>query len=61
MYGLFGVCMVLLKEGCYGRHGLGGLIYAQAMTSVLDHFLLPRQDVELSATPPPAHRHVRQC
>ena len=45
-YGLVRVGMVLLEEVCHCGGGLWGLIYAQAMPSETDHFLLPvSQDV----------------
>ena len=55
--------MALLEEVCHCGGGLCGLIYAQAMPSVGNHFLLPAsQDVGRSATSPApclsAHHHV---
>ena len=48
--GFAGVSTALLKEVCHCGDGLWGLIYVQVMPNIVDNFLLPVQDIELSAT-----------
>ena len=54
--------MALLEEVCHFGGGLCGLMYAQAMPSETDHFLLSvSQGVGLSSTSSASYMLARHC